>query len=127
MILAGRLAGFQRMKLRTLFDMLYKPSELAVEIGFSYRQVIRVYLPLGCPCVREKGLIYINGKEFAEWYEATYPKQTLLEDEAFCLTCKKAVKIDLFVSRKKQGRLSYWLCTCPNCGRRISRIIENAR
>ena len=124
MILRGRLNGSQRMRLGKLLDMLYKPSELALEVGFTVRQVYRVYIPLGCPCDRAPGRVWINGKAFAEWYEATYPKQTLLKDEAFCLTCRKAVKMDLFVSRKKQGRLYYWLCTCPVCGRRLSRIID---
>jgi len=86
MILKGRLAGFQRMKLYQLLDMLYKPSELAEEIGITVRQIYRVYIPLGCPCDRAPGRIFINGKSFAEWYEATYLKQILLEDQAFCLS-----------------------------------------
>lgn len=122
MQLAGRLSGSQRMKLQNLLDMLYKPSELAEEIGFTVRQVYRVYIPLGCPCDHAPGPVWINGKVFAEWYEATYPKQKLLEDEAFCLTCKKAVKMVQPVKNKK-GRLSYWVCNCFACGRKISRII----
>ncbi len=126
MILRGRLNGAQRMRLGKLLDMFYKPSELASEIGFSYRQVSRVYLSLGCPCVRELGHVWINGKAFAEWYEATYPKQMLLEDEAFCLTCKKPVKMDEPL-KKKTGRLNYWVCKCPGCGRRLSRIIDREK
>lgn len=125
-ILAGRLNGSQRMRLGKLLDMFYRPSELAQEIGFSYRQIGRVYLPLGCPCDRAPGQIWINGRAFAEWYEATYPKQTLLQDEAFCLTCKKSVKMSEPVKRKK-GRLYYWVCKCPACGRRISRIIDREK
>ena len=104
--------------------MLYMPSELALEIGFTTRQVSRVYVPLGCPCVRdEKKHIWINGSVFADWYEATYPKFTLQKDEAFCLTCKKAVKMENPLKQKK-GRLSYWVCNCRNCGRRLARIID---
>jgi hypothetical protein len=125
-VLAGRLKGYQRAKVRILYDMLYKPSELAHEIGFSYRQVLRVYLPLGCPCERVNGHIFINGKLFAEWYESTYPKYTLLQDEAFCLTCKQAVKMDK-PQNKKVGRLSYWVCSCPACGRKLSRIIDKEK
>lgn len=121
--LKGRLKGSQRMRLLKLLDMLYKPSELANEIGFTRRQVYRVYIPEGCPHIKdEKRYIWINGKEFGEWYEATYPRTTLARDESFCLTCKKPVQI---INPKKQqkGRLHYWLSNCPNCGRRLARII----
>ena len=126
MILKGRLSGSQRMRFGKLLDMLYTPSELSSEIGFLHRQVYRVYIPLGCPSVRVEKNIFINGKAFSEWYEATYPKQTLLQDEAFCLTCKKSVKIVDAVAHKK-GRLSYWVFNCFFCGRKISRIVDKER
>jgi len=72
MHLKGRLNGSQRMRLIKLLDMLYKPSELAEEVGFTRRQVYRVYIPSGCPHTRdEKRYIWINGKAFREWYEET--------------------------------------------------------
>ena len=123
MLFRGRLSGSQRMRLAKLLDMFYMPSELAEEVGFSVRQVYRVYVPLGSPCLRDRGRLWINGKAFADWYEATYPKQTLKEGEAFCLTCKKAVKMQNPVKQKK-GRLHYWLCDCSGCGRKLARIID---
>lgn len=126
MILRGRLSGVQRMRLGGLLDMLYKPSELAQEIGFSVRQVYRVYIPLGCPCERVAGRLWINGKSFLEWYEITYPRQSLKENQAFCLTCKMPVSM-LDAKRKNKGRLCYWVCNCPHCGRKISRIIERVK
>ena len=53
MLLKGRLNGRQRLRLGKLLDMLYKPSELAEEIGFAVDQVYRVYVPLGCPRERD--------------------------------------------------------------------------
>jgi len=126
MIMRGRLSGVQRMRLGKLLDMLYKPSELAEEIGFSYRQVSRVYILLGCPFVQQNGFIFINGRAFADWYEMTYPRQTLKSDEVFCLTCRKAVKI-ISYDTKKVGRLSYLVCSCSVCGRKISRIIDKEK
>lgn len=126
MLLKGRLNGRERTRLGKLLDMLYKPSELAEEVGFTARQVYRVYIPLGCPSVKEDGHIWVNGRGFAEWYEATYPKQTLLPDEAFCLTCKMPVKIHKPVERKT-GRLFYLICECPNCGRPLARIVDRDR
>ena len=93
MILRGRLTGFQRQRLAVLLDMLYLPAELASEIGINPRQISRVYLRLGCPSVVDGRRRFINGVAFADWYEATYPKQTLQKNEGFCLTCKKAVAV----------------------------------
>jgi hypothetical protein len=122
-ILKGRLSGSQRMRLAKLLDMFYKPSELAEEVGFTRRQVYRVYIPAGCPHKRdEKRYIWINGKIFREWYEENYPRVCLAKDEAFCLTCKKPAKI-INPKRIQKGRLHYWISYCPECGRKLTRII----
>lgn len=126
-ILKGRLSGSQRMRLGKLLNMLYTPSELANEIEITQRQVYRVYVPGGCPHIKdEKRRLWINGKDFAEWYESTYPKQSLAENEAFCLTCKKAVVMHN-PTKRKQGRLSYWVCHCSKCGRKLARIITKEK
>ena|SRR5271157_2446613 len=125
LFLQGRLKGYQRMQMYKLLDMLYTPSELAKEIGFTQRQVYRVYIPAGCPHEQdEHRYLWINGKVFREWYEVTYPRMTLKEDEAFCLTCKRPVKMANPV-RKKKGGFVYLLSKCPNCGRKLPKIIEN--
>ena len=125
MLLQGRLKGYQRMQMYKLLDMLYTPSELAKAVGFERRQVYRVYIPAGCPHERdEKKYLWVNGKAFREWYEITYPRITLKEGEAFCLTCKKPVKMANPVKKKKSGFV-YWLSKCPNCGRKLAKIIEN--
>ena len=81
-ILKGRLKGWQRMRLTKLLDMMYKPSEIAEIIEFERRQFYRVYIPAGCPHQKDgKGYLWINGKGFREWYEATYPRVTLGKDE----------------------------------------------
>lgn len=122
--LRGRLDGVQRLRLEKLLDMLYMPSELAEEIGFNRRQVYRVYMHFECPHERdEKRRIWINGKEFREWYERTYPRTSLNNDEAFCLTCKRNIKMKNPVKQQK-GRLIYWVCVCPKCNRKIARIID---
>jgi hypothetical protein len=122
-ILKGRLDGKQRNRLIRLLDMEYKPGELAEELGFNTEQVYRVYLPLGCPHERDqKRYININGKEFKRWYLEKYQKTVLKEDESFCKSCQKAVKIDRPVFKKKGG-LDYVLSVCPFCGRHLSKII----
>ncbi|PKN96986.1 MAG: hypothetical protein CVU42_17640 [Chloroflexi bacterium HGW-Chloroflexi-4] len=125
--LKGRLDGTQRNRLARLLDMLYSPSELAEEVGFDQRQVYRVYIPLGCPYEKDStGRIWINGLLFKNWVNDHYKKQNLKQNEAFCLTCKKAVKM-VDPQRIQEGRLFYYLCTCPICGRKLARIIVRGK
>jgi hypothetical protein len=123
-LLRGRLNAQQKQRLHSLLDMMYKPSELAEEVGFAMRQVYRVYVPAGCPHERdEKRYLWINGKAFREWALEVYKKRDLASDEAFCLTCKRPVKMIEPVQKRKEG-LVYFLCGCPNCGRKLARIVE---
>ena len=120
--LRGRLSGQQKTRLYNLFDMVYRPSELAEEIGFEVRQVYRVYIPLGLPHERdEHNNIWINGLVFKEWILEKYRKTALDKNEAFCLTCKKAVDILDPEEREKDG-LYYLICQCPHCGRKLAKI-----
>jgi hypothetical protein len=123
----GRLKGYKRMQMYKLLDMLYKPSEISAEVGFTQRQVYRVYIPAGCPHERDdRGHLWINGKMFREWYEITYPRMEMKSNEAFCLTCKKPVKMANPLKVKK-GRFVYWKAACSACGRKLVRIISNKR
>ena len=123
MILKGRLDGRQRNKLKSLFDMHYTPKELAEEIGINIDQVYYVYIPLGCPHERDKlNHIFINGKEFAKWYGETFVNIRLKQNETFCKTCKKAVKL-VEPKERKKGGLTYAVSKCPNCGRGLTKIL----
>ena len=123
MVLRGRLNGAQRNRLKSLLDMLYRPSELAEEIGFNQNQVYRVYVDLGCPHERDiHNHIWINGVLFRDWYKREYKKSTLKSGQAFCKTCAKAVKMRNPVLNETKDGLVYFLCECPYCGRRIGRI-----
>jgi hypothetical protein len=126
-ILAGRLDGVQRNKLKSLFDMLYTPKELASEIGINVNQIYSVYIPLGCPTERDNARhIFINGRDFSTWYLSFYVKLRLGKDETFCKTCKGAVKIFQPVQKVKDG-LTYVLSVCPSCGRGLTKIIDFKR
>lgn len=126
-ILKGRLDGRQRNRLKSLFDMFYSPKELAEEIGMHVDQVYNVYAPLGCPQERDTSKrLLINGKQFAEWYCKVYFTIRLKQDETFCKTCKKGVKI-IQPKKKRKGNLEYLLSVCPKCGRNLSKFIANQR
>lgn len=126
-LLRGRLNGIQRNRLKRLLNMQYSPSELAQEVGFNLDRVYMVYVPGGCPHDRDgRKHIWINGAAFRTWFEATYKKRSLQSNEAFCLTCKRAV--DMFKPKKRrQGGLDFYVCRCPRCGRRLARIIDYKR
>jgi hypothetical protein len=126
-LLKGRLDGIQRNKLKSLFDMMYSARELAEEIGINTDQIYGVYIPLGCPEERDdRNHILINGKAFANWYTKEYQKLRLKDDETFCKTCKKGVEI--YQPKKRQkGGLVYVLSVCPNCGRKLTKIIKFSR
>jgi len=122
-IIKGRLNGRQRQRLASLMDMMYSPSELAEEIGFDRRNIYQIYIPLGCPHKRdEKRYIWINGVEFKNWIKDIYKKTKLHKDEAFCIGCKSAVKMTNSTRKEAKG-IVYYLCKCPTCGRKLSRII----
>ena len=92
MELRGRLTGQQKTRLQNLFNMMYKPSELAEEIGISKRQFYRVYIPLGLPVERDsRNHVWINGMVFKDWIQEYYKKVKLKKTEAFCLTNSASV------------------------------------
>ena len=112
-LLRGRLKGGQRHRLSRLLNMLYRPSELAEELGINVRQVYRVYIPGGCPHERDsRRHIWINGAAFRNWYDEIYKKRRMARDEAFCLTCKRPVKMANKTLHEKDG-LEYWVLQLP--------------
>lgn len=121
--LRGRLSGQQKTRLQNLFDMMYRPSELAEEIGITKRQFYRVYIPLGLPVKRDsRNHVWINGLVFMDWILEYYKKIKLKENEAFCLTCKRAVEIIEPIHNEIHS-LSYITCNCLLCGRKLSKIL----
>ena len=127
LLLKGRLDGTQKNRLARLLDMLYRPSEIAEEIGFNVRQVYRVYIPAGCPIVKDNdNQTWINGKAFREWIHLVYKKCELKPNQAFCLTCKKPVPMQK-PERCQEGRLFFFICICPYCSRKLARIITRGK
>jgi len=129
-LLQGRLNGAQKNRLRKLFDMMYRPSELAEEIGFNKQFIYQVYVPNGCPHERDQNNhIWINGKEFRAWIERTYKKRRLNPDQGYCRTCDKGVKlVNPVLKTTKLGDTDYLVGNCPYCGRTgIPRIVANRR
>jgi len=126
-ILRGRLKGQQRYNLRGLMNVDLKASELAEELGISKNQIYRVYVPLGCPHTRdEHNHIWINGKQFKEWYEELYKKRKPKKDQTWCVSCKKFVKLENPIT-EKSGSLVFYISICPVCEKQTAKIIDHKR
>ncbi len=107
-----------------LLPMLYKVSELAGELGLPER-TLRDWLDAGAPHQRDPlNHIWINGRAFKQWIqEQRKPKRTvkLLDHQAYCLRCNKAVELQSPERHLIKGKLVNIKGTCPQCGCSINR------
>ncbi len=104
--------------------MEYTPRELAEIVGFTRRQVYRVYRKIdGFPHrVDDTKHVWINGAEFRKWYKETYKSITLAINETYCLTCNAAVKI--IDPIKHEHHIE---SLCPNCGRTLAKLFGRSK
>ena len=115
----------QRMIFRTqgLLPMLYTPSELEHELGIPAYS-IRDWVKLGMPHERdERGRLWINGMAFAGWVNHAKKEGThtaLKKDEAFCLHCKQAVRLE-HPQIARTGKHILLSGQCPVCHTPIHR------
>lgn len=122
------------LKLDRLLNMLYRPKEIASEIGVSVETVYRCYLPAGAPVTIDgQGVKWINGKKFAAWARdclATNRRgklaRTLAETQGFCMRCNQVV--EMIDSRRrphsqKQGVVQV-SGRCSLCGTKVNRFVR---
>jgi len=111
------------MRAPGLLPMLYTPRELEEELGIP-SFTLREWTKVGMPFQKDaQGHLWINGVEFAAWVEQIRKdkKRTkLAHDEAYCLHCKKPVKLlNPLVSHR--GKLNLVQGKCPICGTTVNR------
>jgi hypothetical protein len=113
-----------------LLPMLYKVSELALELDIPER-TLRDWLASGAPHERdERSHIWINGELFAGWIiEQRAYKQSikLKEGEAYCFGCNAAVSISNQEKVPIQGKLVHLRGICPQCGKKIQRGVNHGQ
>lgn len=121
----------QIVKLVRLMNMMYKPSEIAEEIGVTYDTIKRSYIPAGCPVSRDgSGRIWINGLDFVKWVRANVSerhnkrkREKLPANKAYCVSCKKIV--DFPVKPTAIKPVNRWLeimqAKCPVCGKTVNK------
>ena len=115
------------VKLGRLLDMLYKPSEIAEEIGVATDTIYRSYLPAGLPYTRDaKRNIWIHGPAFIAWARETISQKKskragLPDDHAWCLKCKQPVEMIDPKTKTVNRYLELLQSICPLCGKSINR------
>jgi hypothetical protein len=115
------------IKLGRLLDMLYKPSEIAAEIGVAVDTIHRSYLPAGLPHTRDgKGRIWIHGPAFVAWARQTVSQKKskrvpLPEGQAWCLVCKGPVALIDPEIKPVNRYLELLQAKCSTCGKTVNR------
>jgi len=115
------------VKLGRLLDMLYRPSEIAEEIGVTQDTVYRSYLPAGLPHIRDaEGHVWVHGPAFISWARETitHKKKTrhgLPEGQAWCMKCNQPVELINPKIKTVNRYLELLQAACPHCGKKINR------
>ena len=120
----------QIARLGRILDMLYKPSELAEEMGVSLDTIYRSYIPAGLPYLRESHTIWIHGPAFVAWVQeiktTRRAKTALPQGYAYCLKCDQPVEMrsPRVVYRNPTRRIIILQSTCPNCLCAVNRLAK---
>lgn len=117
------LARTAKLRANGLLDMLYKPSELADELGIEKQIIYKYLIPAGMPHVRdETENIWLHGPAVAHWIRnmKNDGKVNLEANQAYCLKCRDSV---LLVKPKQihRGMITILQSECPNCGKTVNR------
>jgi hypothetical protein len=115
------------VKLGRILDMLYKPSEIAEEIGVAQDTVYRSYLPAGLPHMRDdQDNIWIHGPAFVEWAKQTIAlkkskRAGLPDGHAWCMKCNIPVQLINPKIKIINRYLELLQAPCPRCGKTTNR------
>ncbi len=115
------------IKFGRLLNMMYKPSEIAEEIGVSQDTVYRSYLPAGLPHERDAdGNVWIHGPAFVSWAKQTIAQRKskragLPDGHAWCMKCNRPVVLINPKVRTVNRYLEILRAPCPYCGKIVNR------
>lgn len=120
-----RMTQCQMARMPRLLWMYYTPGELAAEIGCSVDTIYKSYIPAGCPHKRdERGHIWIIGNKFRIWALETFkrkPKPKMPNGMAYCLRCRKPVKMLNTTLNPKNVYVEFITGRCAECGATVNR------
>ena len=115
------------IRLTRLLDMLYKPSELADEIGVNVDTIYRSYIPAGLPIVRDaKNNYWVHGPAFVAWARETISRKKarrrgLPDGHAWCMVCNSAVIMNKPRVKSVNRYIELLQAACPHCGKTVNR------
>lgn len=120
------LKHVQVVRLNRILNMLYKPSELAQEIGVTTDTIYRSYLPAGAPHIRSGHNLWIHGPAFVAWAKQTVAQHSrkragLPDDHGWCLKCGRAVLMKNPKVKYTNQYIQINQSKCPHCGRPVNR------
>lgn len=116
----------QIVRLSRILDMMYKPAELAGEIGITPDTIYRSYLPAGLPHTKDPDGIWIYGPAFVAWAKQTVSQKKskripLADDHAWCMTCGQPVRMTDPHVKYANRYIEIMQSACPHCGRIVNR------
>ena len=115
------------VKATGLLPMMYKPSELAEDLGIPER-TLRDWLDDGAPHERDsRKHIWVNGTLFSEWVEAQKKskRETKLEgNQGYCFKCKRVIEMVDPIVVHPEGKPSRMTGTCPVCTKTVNRGVN---
>ncbi len=120
------LTRVQKFRAYALLDMLYKPSEIADELGMPKHLVYENLIPAGMPSSKDKdGFIWLHGHSVADWARKLgRSRQKLLAYQAYCLHCKKPVRMKGKRTVVSNGHMSMVKSGCVKCGGVVYRGVK---
>ena len=121
----SQLSRATQLRAQGLLDMLYKPSELAAELGLPLSAIYRRLIPAGLPYHRDgSNRLWIRGSEVLPWIKLwKRPSQRLGPDEGYCVKCRHVVALT-GAHREEHPRGARLVATCPVCGQSVYRGVK---
>jgi hypothetical protein len=110
-----------------MLNMMYRPAEIADEIGVTTDTIYRSYLPAGLPHTRDEvGEIWIHGLTFTKWATETIVKKKskrygLADGHGWCFKCNVSVLLIDPEVKPVNYFLEMLQAKCPRCGTLVSR------
>lgn len=107
-----------------LLPMQYRAVEIREELGVS-SLILRAWIRKGLPVSRDsRGHLWINGQVLSDWIgrqKSRRRKKAMKPGEAFCLRCRKVVRMVNPEKRAIRGKQAIASGLCPHCGGKINR------
>jgi len=127
-----QLTRAKSMRVRRLLNMMYKPAEIAKELGITVDTIHRSYLPAGAPCEKDaKGHVWIHGVSFANWARAYVMSDArrhnarMQDDQVWCCRCNQVVVPKEPHTGRPNGRgVANMHGRCPLCNGKVNRFLE---